>query len=359
MGDGSLPDDICAIFGIDADEPVTALSGGRVNATLTVGSPPRLVLQQVNGGYFDDPQAVMENLVRVVGHLEWRQRFDTPNAPRWFPQLQPTVTGRAYALDESGDVWRAYDYLPGETVEGDASDEAILSIAGMYGRFVAAMDDFGGPDLIETVPNFRSLDRIISEFDAEWSSASGTQRTAVSDARSEALELSDRLAALTDTFESSGLRRRVLHNDTKLNNVLLIPGTSHAAAVVDYDLVMHGWAMDDFGDLVRSAIQHRPAHREASGQVDVAFVGAIARAYVEGAESTLSDDEINSFSVGPARICLQLAWRYLTDLVRDEPALRVSHPMGSLGKARLNLDLAAALFGNAGAIATVVSDLAS
>lgn len=342
-----------AAFAVADDESVVELDGGRVNATLMVGTPPRLVLQQVNGGYFEDPQAVMENLVRVVGHLEWRQRFDDPDGDRWFPQLQSTAAGRAYALDSVGNVWRAYNYLPGEMVSDQATDGAILSIASMYGRFAATMDDFGGPDLIETVPNFRSLDRIVGEFDAAWQAASPDRQAVVRDIRTEALELSDRLAAITGALESSGLRRRVLHNDTKLNNVLLAPGTDQACAVVDYDLVMHGWVMDDFGDLVRSAIQHR-----ADGGFEVAFVGAIARAYIEGAGGTLDADEVGSFAVGPSRVCLQLAWRYLTDLLRDEPALRVSHPMGSIGKAKLNLGLAGELFGNADAIGAVISDLA-
>jgi len=342
-------------FGVGPDDEVTEVRSGRVNATYLIGAPARLVVQRLNPRYFHDPLAVMENLVRVVGHLEWKQAFAGPDArDRWFPALVPTVAGRSYAIDDDGCIWRAFAYLPGTTVGPVVDDPTIGSAAGIYGRFVAELDDFGGPNLEVTVPGFRDLDRIIATFDDAWSGAPASRRADVANEVDRARRLSDHVRELTAQVMSDELRRRPLHNDTKLSNVLLHPVTDEASAVIDFDLVMDGWVMDDFGDLVRSASHHRRI-----GDPDVDFVDMLATHYLRTAGPVLSPDEIASFAAGPSRVCVQLAWRYLADEVAAAPTLRVEHPGGSRGKATLNLDLAERMLGNAADICSVMSRLAA
>lgn len=343
-------------FGVSDGDEVLEVRSGRVNATFIVGAPERLVIQRLNPRYFDDPLAVMENLVRVVGHLEWKQAFaeSCESATRWFPALVPTEAGRSFAIDDEGCIWRAFQYLPGTTIDSHADDNTMGSIASVYGRFVAALDDFGGPALIETIPGFRSLDRIVADFDRAWDEATPERRSAVADEVDRARRLSDQVRDQTASVAHEGLRQRLLHNDTKLSNVLLDPATNDATAVIDFDLVMTGWAMDDFGDMVRSASHHRHV-----GDPDVEFVAMLATHYLQGAGSVLDPDEIESFSVGPSRVCVQLAWRYLTDEVAASPSLRVDHPAGSRGKAAANLDLADRLVGNATELGSVMSRLAA
>jgi len=342
-------------FGVTEGDVVEEVRSGRVNATFVIGAPPRLVVQRLNPHYFADPLAVMENLVRVIGHLEWKQAVaGQRDAGRWFPALVPTTAGRSYAIDDEGCVWRGFAYLPGATIGVHADDATISSAARVYGRLLAALDDFGGPELEATVPRFRDLDRIIEDFDEAFSHADQATQHGVADELDRARRLSDQVRGLTEPVIAPTLRRRLLHNDTKLSNVLVEPVSEHASAVIDFDLVGEGWAMDDFGDFVRSASHHR---RDNGSDTD--FFSMLATEYVAGAQGVLSPDEIASFAVGPSRVCVQLAWRYLTDHVASAPTLRVEHPDGARGKATLNLDLAERLLGNAAALNSVVSRLAA
>ena len=104
VGRAQFPVNIRASFGITDDEPVAELVGGRINSTLVVGAPPRMILQRLNSDYFADPQRVMENLFRVVGHLDWKHQITSPDAPRWFPTLLPTTAGKPYTIDDDGGV---------------------------------------------------------------------------------------------------------------------------------------------------------------------------------------------------------------------------------------------------------------
>ena len=49
-----------------------------------------------------------------------------------------------------------------------------------------------------------------------------------------------------------GLPLRITHNDTKINNVLFDKETDEFRAVIDWDTIMPGAILIDFGDMVRT-----------------------------------------------------------------------------------------------------------
>lgn len=346
----SVPREIAAAYDI-ADAPIEQLTRGRINATFAVGEPASFVVQRVNPDYFAEPQAVMENLVRVLGHLEWGARLAGDTGPRWFPELAPTRTGKPFAVDDVGHVWRAFLYLPGDAAGPKVDKPQVLDAAAMFGRLVGALDDLGGPPLIDTVARFRDGSRIVGEFQSGFDTSSPDRRDAVA-------PMMERLDAL-GIADQAGVVNRAVHNDTKLSNVLLAPGTGTPTAVIDYDLIMQGDAADDFGDFVRSASQGMD---EA---FDAATIGAIAGAFVDAAGGVLTVAEIERFATAPARICAQLAYRYLTDVVIDRPLLRVdpgeneaARISARVARAGRNLDLAEQFLGNRAGIEAVIAGVA-
>lgn len=343
------PTSVLAAWGREAEVSVRPLGGGRVNETWAVGTPTELVLQHLSNHYFHEPQLVMDNLVRIVGHLEWRQAFDDRQQARWYPELERTEAGRAYHVDGDGNVWRAFRWIEGFVIDKPTAGDqrnTIHSIAHLYGRFLSAVDDLEGVPLAETVPQFRSTTRIVNEFDVAWQQTDAERRSRIVDLRDRALRLTEQLGP-----DEESLPARVVHNDTKLPNVVLHGNPATARAVIDFDLVMPGLAMNDFGDLYRSAIQF------CGSGVDLELFEALATAYVAGCNGVLSESEVMSLANGPKRICTQLAWRYLADSVRDSPVLRVSDSGASLRKADANLRVAEELVGNENSILSVVSRL--
>ena len=62
------------------------------------------------------------------------------------------------------------------------------------------------------------------------------------------------------------VRVRVIHGDTKLNNVLFDRASGVARCIVDLDTCMPGWPLYDFGDLVRftAATSEEDEHGQAA-----------------------------------------------------------------------------------------------
>jgi hypothetical protein len=129
---------------------------------------------------------------------------------------------------------------------------------------------------------------------------------------------------------------RVVHNDAKLSNVLLDAATGEAVCVTDFDTVMPGTALYDFGDMVRSM-----ASRSAEDAVDVASIDidprlfeALASGYVKGAKGSLT-----SARAGPAHalgivITFEQAVRFLTDHLDGDRYYGAARPNHNLDRAR-------------------------
>lgn len=344
--DIALPSSVRAAYGAD-NERIRPFYGGLVNYSFAVGEPTRLVIQGINDRYLPEPHLVMENLVRIVGHLEWRHAAHRSSAPRWYPTVEMTETGRPYTVDEQGRIWRALRYIDASPVQGDVPWSTLAGAAALFGRFIAALDDFGDPPLGVVTPEFRSTARILADFDEVIQRAAVIPEK-VLQLRERALRLTDRLVDVDqDLGGDTALPCRVVHNDTKLANCL-VNDEGVAVAVIDLDLAMNGHVMDDFGDLVRSACQHR------DGADPLVVAEAVATPFIGGTAGTLDPAELHSLAFGPLRVCVQLAWRYLSDALRPEPLLRVGGAAAALAKANTNLDIAERLAGNQPQLGAVI-----
>jgi Ser/Thr protein kinase RdoA (MazF antagonist) len=170
------------------------------------------------------------------------------------------------------------------------------------------------------------------------------QAAAERDALGRAAEAGPELAALLDRKATAAqladaqLPLRVVHNDTKLNNVLFDQTTDRPLCVVDLDTVMPGLALHDFGDLVRSAA--------ASGLEDAAHVqfrlelfDALVTGYLDGAGAILSDIERVLLAVAPSVITLELAARFLTDYLQGDRYFKTDRAGQNLDRCRAQLAL--------------------
>jgi len=355
----AVPDQVLHAFGLDG-VAIELLSGGRTNRTMRATAEHDLVLQEVRHGSHDDLLGVMENLVRVTGHLEWKRMSDGPSMAPWYPRLIPTVAGKPFVMTESGDVWRTFAYRPGMVVRRAQRHDTVASIAAMYGQFTAFTDDLVGgtsPDLLITTRGFHNLDKVHAEYLAEYEKAPAAKRAEIEPL---AARIDLVLSAVANRVRDDGLDSvapRVVHNDTKLSNVLIDHDQGEAIAVLDLDLVMMGPIWHDFGDLFRSASWHRPGEPEPG--CDLELFELVASAFLRTAGRVLSPAEIATFAVAGPRISAELGLRYLTDHCREVPRLRVDLPGGHLARGLANLWLAEEMLSAYDALRPVVDRLVS
>ena len=358
--DESVPAHVLDAYGA-AGASTELLTGGRTNRTLRVRAGQELVLQQLRAFDGVDLLGIMENLVRVTSHLDWKTRVAaleagiSPSEPvSWWPELVPTTANKPYLVDEERSVWRAFRYRPGRIARAHLPSESMASVARLFGRFSHATFDLDGPELLVTTPHFHDLGYIWTSFETQLSGESSDAATEVREQLEIVNAVRQRLMQRIGDDGLDELPARVVHNDTKISNVLLHETSSDAIAVLDLDLAMMGPIWHDVGDLMRSIAWH--ADDEAPAMTPALF-DAVSAAFVRGAGETLSDAELATFAVAGPRLAFELGVRYLQGHLDPENALRVEGDRGRLLRGLANVKLAEEMLNAYDALRSVVDDL--
>ena len=308
---------------------------GHINDTYRVVTDVgrRFILQRINGNVFRDPAALMENVARVTSHLAAaglgeRERLS----------LVPTRSGEDYAVDD-GDYWRLYPFIE-DSLSFDRPDSPARAraAAAMFGRFQRLLADLPAPRLNETIPGFHDTPLRYSQF-REACDADVVDRVAGSEAEiAQALAFEEAACVLAGL----DLPERIVHNDTKLNNVLFDEASGDALCVIDLDTIMPGIAPHDFGDLVRTATV--AGAEDGNGlDMNIDYFAAVAEGYLSEAGSFLTDDEVDCLPEAALVITVEIGLRFLADHLAGDVYFRVQRPGHNLDRCRAQFTLAASI----------------
>jgi aminoglycoside phosphotransferase (APT) family kinase protein len=325
---------VIGAFALDG-EFVSAVrwGSGHINDSYAVtvdaaGGPERYLVQRLNDVVFPDPAALMENVRRVTEHLRRR------------PGSGPVLT--LVPTRDGGVVHRAFPFVEGaETYDAVSSPAVAREAARAFGRFQRDLGDLPGPRLHETIPGFHHTPGRFAALEAAVAAdAAGRAREAAPEigfARSR-----EPLArVLTDAHDAGDIPERVIHGDTKINNVLFDRDTGRALCVIDLDTVMPGLSLYDFGGLVRTCVS--PAAEDerdlsrivVSGEIHAALVDG----YLEEMGDTLTDAERDLLpAAGPVHT-LEDGIRFLTDHLAGDVYYRIRRPGQNLDRARAQFAL--------------------
>jgi Ser/Thr protein kinase RdoA (MazF antagonist) len=301
------------------------------------GVRARWLVQRVNTHVFGDPDALARNLERVTRHLRAALRArGVADAER--RSLAP-VAGRDGATlqrDAEGRPWRAFPFI--ERTRSLAAPESPAqagAAARAFGAFVADLADLPPDEIAETIPHFHDLaSRVDALARAESADAHG-RAAGGADELAAARSFAARLAGPGD----AALPRRVVHNDCKLDNLLLDAESGEALCVVDLDTVMPGLTWFDFGELVRTAACRAPEDETVPSRIrfEPALFAALVDGYVAGARGLLTGAEIDALARAGPRMALENAVRFLADHLDGDRYFRVARPGQNLDRARAQL----------------------
>ena len=321
-------------------EPV---GGGHINDTYRLvftrdGRLRRYILQRVNRRVFRDPVSQMENIERVLRHLKAKAE-----GARRALRLVPARDGSALWRDPAGETWRATAYIEGtRTLTVARTPAQAYQAARAFGRFQLLLSDLGGSRLRETLPHFHDTPRRVAAFrNALSEDRLGRARRVRREA--DCVLSHEPAAGVIEELKARGaIPERVVHNDTKIDNVLFDAATGEGLCVVDLDTVMTGVSLHDFGDLVRSAVSPAPEDETDLGKVALRMpvFEALARGYLEGAGAVLNGEERRLLAFSSRLIAFELGMRFLTDYLEGDVYFKIRRPGHNLDRCRSQLRLA-------------------
>ncbi|MCA1845359.1 MAG: aminoglycoside phosphotransferase family protein [Actinobacteria bacterium] len=311
------------------------------------------VLQRLNDHVFADCVLMMDNVLRVTGHLQRRLQG--------VPSVLRATDGTVLVYDADGRPWRAFERVPHASSHRVASTPAeAWHVGKALGRFLAAVQDLPGRPPEEPIPGFKDFERRRADFEM-MVEADIVGRVATCADEIEAVRRHHGLVERLSAARAAGdLPTRLVHNDAKAENVLLDDDTGEAVCVIDLDTVARGTVLFDVGDLLRSATV--TATEDAGDLAALAVRDDLLRAAVEGyvveAEALLTPEERALIPLAGPLMAYESALRFLTDHLAGDAYFRVSRPRHNLDRARAQLRVLEALDSARARVAELVAGVA-
>jgi aminoglycoside phosphotransferase (APT) family kinase protein len=146
---------------------------------------------------------------------------------------------------------------------------------------------------------------------------------------------------MTTVLLDANLPERVTHNDTKLNNVMLDDLTGEGICVIDLDTVMPGFALYDFGDMVRTTTSPAREDERDLSKVKMQFpmFEALARGYLMSASNFLTKAEKAFLAFSGKLITFEIGGRFLRDYLVGDSYFKVHREAHNLDRCRAQFKL--------------------
>ncbi len=327
-------------FTFDRCLAIAPVGAGNINDTYRIdvetgGQQQSWLLQRLNHRVFTDPAGVMANIQAVAEYLSHQ-----PDFPLEIPAPVRTPDGQLLYRDDRGNYWRGFPFFQNTFAPEQLPDPAIArEAARAYGLFLRALRDFPAEQLVETIPGFHDTDRRWALF------IQILEKTPDGRVQQASPEIEANLAVKTvfDTIsalkKSGQLPLRVTHNDTKAGNILLDRQTGRAVAVIDWDTIMPGTVLSDFGDMVRTFAPEVREDQPGAVTVRAEVLEALTEGFLSQTADFLTPVEREHLMTGCRWITGEQALRFLTDYLAGDVYYKINYPEHILVRARNQLAL--------------------
>lgn len=340
---------VCDEFQIPGDFlEARPYGSGHINDTFKVsydqgGVIDHYILQRINHHVFNEPPRLMDNVLRITDELRRRlaERGVTGRTRR---VLQPILShdGQGCHQDAVGDYWRVFVFIQrAHSHNTIQSAQMGYQAARAFGAFQRDLGALHGPPLHESIPDFHNAPLRYLAFE------NALDKDPLNRARHCRDEIArvQRQAAAFDILAAAVARGelplRTVHNDTKINNVLIDDDSGEGLCVIDLDTVMPGLFHYDFGDTVRTTISDAEEDETRLDRVQLnhEFFEAILGGYLEGMGEALEPAEYEYLVFSGQIFALMVGTRFLTDHLLGDRYFRIHHPGHNLERCRTQLRL--------------------
>ncbi len=334
-------------FKIDTEiASIKPFGSGHINDTyrITNSDPngPDYLLQRINHHVFRDVPLLMNNLLLVLGHLKKKlELIPGANPENETLTLVETRNNQAYFKDDDGNFWRVFHFLKGTKCYDLVETEKQAFEGGKaFGRFQALLSDLDTSLVKDTIPNFHHigsrLNKLQQTIDAD---AVGRVKLVLPEIDFIKLR-TDKMSEILAMGKAGILPLRIIHNDTKFNNVLL-DSDDNAQCVIDLDTVMPGYAAYDFGDSIRTIINTAAEDEPDLNKIglNIPLFEAYAQGYLQEAIGFLTETGVDSLIKGVLLLPYIQAVRFLTDYLDGDHYFKIHTPHHNLQRAKAQLTL--------------------
>lgn len=310
---------------------IKPFGSGHINNTYLVSdikNYQQYILQKINTKVFPLPKIIADNIAAAADYLALKH----PD----YLFIKPIKTKENNDfLKVEEEYWRLTEFIPDSaSINTVEFPEQAYEAAKAFALLTKNLDGLNTAGLKPSIKSFHDLGFRFKQFEEALDMADlKLKRQAQAE-----IDFYLNNKALVNTYiqimNNSAYPTRLIHHDTKINNVLFSGNKS--LCVCDLDTLMPGKIISDLGDMMRTYLC---AESEESTNFDaisirIPIFEATIKGYLETLGSVLSIDEKRSlFYAGEFMIYMQ-GLRFLTDYLNGNLYYPVNHVNHNLVRAK-------------------------
>ncbi len=319
---------------------------GLINTTYKVktseADAPNYLLQIINHQIFKDVEGLTRNIQRVTTHI--RRKLEEAGAADINRRvLTPIDThkGKGYYKDEEGRYWRMFLFIENARSYDQLTNPKQAYVGGKaFGQFQRLLADLPGEPLAPTIPGFHNTEMRINNFVKRVKANPVGRLKEVQTEVDFLMERAEEYKKIVQMGREGILPERIVHQDTKFNNVLL-DENDNILCVIDLDTVMPGYVCYDIGDAIRNGAntgkEDDPILDNVS--INMELYEGFIKGFLEETRQVLTPAEIDTLAFGAKLLTYEQAVRFLDDYIDGDNYYRVNSPDHNLIRTRAQIKL--------------------
>lgn len=330
-------------------EGYETIKTGNINDTYVLhtqtkdGRRLHYTVQRLNHEVFLHPEEVAENAFAVTTHIERKLRaMGETDVRRRVLRYYRMTSGNFFLRMQDGNYWRVFSYVYDAMNTSEANDRILYGTGSAFGRFQRYLSDFPAEKLFVTIPDFHNTPKRFADLHASVEADVCGRAASVEEELAYLFSMERYVSLFDDLHRAGQLPLRVVHNDTKCNNVMFDRETLLPLAVIDLDTVMPGFVTYDFGDAVRFACNTAAEDEENVSAVSLDLHGyrQFARGFLGELRGIITETELETLPKGVLIVTLELAARFLKDYLDGDVYFKCRKEQHNLLRARCQIELA-------------------
>jgi len=323
------PEKILLQFGVKGS--CVPLGSGHIHKTFKVTGEKNFVLQRVNKNVFNQPEVISSNNRIAFQYLK-------ENHPDYlFVQAMPDKNGNELYFDDDGHPWRLFPMIENTvTVDEVTSEAEAFEAAKGFGLLTKNLSGVDVSLFKPTLERFHDLAWRYEQFEDALRKAEPEVIRQCEREIEQAKSFKILVEEYNQLIASDQLILRVMHNDTKINNILFDAQSSKAVCAIDLDTLMPGYFIYDLGDMVRTFVS--PVSEEEKDLSKVEFrkniYEALVKGYLSEMERVLTPEEKKCIPFAGKMMTYIMALRMLADFLRGNTYYHVTYADQNLVRAR-------------------------
>ncbi len=325
----------------DADYSLEHLLRGHINTTYKIlkDRKPIYILQKVNTDVFKNIDNLMNNYQMIVRNFIGNNPNDGVELK--IPDIIPCKNDSLYYTDNQSQHWRLITYISGaDNGSIDLCEHISYQGGRAFGSFLKGVSGINPASIYEILPDFHSLEKRYNDFSKAVDLDMVKRSTFANEEILFAVSRYQSMKKIPFLIENGTIPLRLVHNDTKLSNVIFA-GSGKAVGVVDLDTVMPGSALFDFGDAIRSSANTAAEDEQDLSKVrfDIKLFEAFTHGYLDTAGDLLTKTETELLPDSALLLTYIIGIRFLTDYLNGDIYYQTKYDDHNLIRARVQFRL--------------------